>query len=166
MLSVAEYLARHHEVDVFWNDTHILEKAQEKFTFDLRKIHITPNIFSPKFTFLQKLSETKKYDTIIYLSDGSLPLTRTKKLIIHFQFPVEWVNNTFLNKIKFARTYKVFCNSKFTKQYIDKKFDTDSLVIYPPIDEPLFTHQPKENIILTVGRYGYLPNGENFKKHD
>ncbi len=167
MLTLASCLSGQHTVTIFWNDKTILDRAEKKFGIDLKKITLTPNIFSSHFSFFQKLNETKQYDAIIYLSDGSIPFILTKKLIIHFQFPVEWVSGkTIRSKLKIARTYKVFCNSAFTKQYIDRKFHIDSQIIYPPIDEPLKLNMKKENIILTVGRYGYLPNGKNFKKHD
>jgi len=59
----------------------------------------------------------------------------------------------FLNKIKLRKINKIVCNSKFTKNVIDKEYKVNSVVIYPPIDIVSFKPLKKENIILSVGRF-------------
>lgn len=175
MLSAASCLSDENEVLVFWDDPTILEKATTKLNIDLSKVKTTQNIFSPEIPTIKKLDESIRYDFIFFLSDGSIPFTLAKKTILHFQFPVEWVQgNTFVNKLKFKQIYDVICNSKFTQKYIDKKFGIHSTVIYPPcITSPLDKEKQKEidltqkeNLILTVGRYNALPQGGSFKKHE
>lgn len=165
ILTAASSLSKDHSVTVFWDDRTILQRAANKFNLDLERVEVSQNIFSANTSFLQRLRKTMKYDRILYLSDGSIPLVAAKKLLIHFQFPVEWVNtNSFVYLLKRARISKIICNSHFTKGYIDKKFGGDSFVLYPPADVSQINKNVKENIILTVGRFSMLPNKTDFKK--
>lgn len=165
MLTAASCLSKNNEVFVFWDKFNILEEAQNRFDLDLSNVKITPNIFSYETKTFQRIIKSRKFDLIIYLSDGSIPLLLTS-LIIHFQFPVEWVDvNSFVDRMKILRVKKIICNSYFTKKYIDRKFNVTSTVLYPPVDKGSQSKE-KENIILTVGRFGRLPEGSNFKKQD
>jgi glycosyltransferase involved in cell wall biosynthesis len=123
-----------------------------RFGVNISKIHISANIFSKKVGFLKKLNETRKFDAIIILSDGSIPFVLSKKLYLHVQRPIEHAGHGFKNKLKLKRVSKIFCNSYFTKSYIDKLLGLDSLVIYPPVDVEK-KNVKKENIILHVGRF-------------
>lgn len=166
MLTAASCLSREHSVFLFWNDQSIIKKAEERFGLDLSKVGLARNIFSKETTFFRRVLETRKYDLIIYLSDGSIPFILSKKVFIHFQFPVEWVNGrSFKIKLKLLRVPKIFCNSYFTKSFIDKKFTVKSIVLYPPAQIETGKTK-KENIILHVGRFGLSIEGSNFKKQD
>ena len=52
------------------------------FDIDLSQTTFITNIFSSHVSFLQRVREAAKYDVIIYLSDGSIPMFITKNLII------------------------------------------------------------------------------------
>ena len=173
MLTAAACLLVDNKVTIFWDDQTILDQARKKLHIDLSGVTIKKNIFAAKFSALKRLNETRKYDRLIILSDGSLPLTLARKTILHFQFPVEWVKSDRLEaKIKLMKISKVVCNSIFTKTFIDKKFHIRSTVLYPPCvtledirknsDRSLLAE--KENIILTVGRFSPLPDGSSIKK--
>ncbi|HRT39942.1 MAG TPA: glycosyltransferase family 4 protein [Candidatus Woesebacteria bacterium] len=118
-LTVAEILAKHgYHVDVFWSgDSQILNKAQDRFSLNLKNINLVPDIFdippqtiSPihnrhflhrlikyshsysKFDekikkMIQKFRITRQYDVFFFLSDGSSPFLFGKKNILHFQVP-------------------------------------------------------------------------------
>jgi glycosyltransferase involved in cell wall biosynthesis len=167
MLTLAHCLSRSHNVTLFWDpqdEAFIKKETLRKFNLNIENLSFTKSIFTPKTSLLKRLQETKKYDYIIYLSDGSIPVVSCK-LIIHFQFPVEWVKNSFLAKQKIKRVKKIICNSYFTKQFIDKKFSINSDVIYPPVT--LYNSSiEKQNTILTVGRFGKNKSGSIFKKQD
>ena len=169
MLTAASCLSKDNEVHVFWNEN-ILKKASEKFDIDLTKVKLSKNIFDVNIGFPKRFSESRKYDKIIFLSDGSLPLIATK-LYVHFQFPVEWVNaGSLINRLKVSRTSKFICNSAYTKQFIDERFNIKSVVLYPPTlfvkDLPKTNYKTKKNIILNVGRLSSLPDGTLFKKQN
>lgn len=170
MLTAALSLVDKHEVFVLWDlkfESEIREKAQTKLGLDLSKIKFADNIFSKKFSFLSRFQLSRKYDTVLFLSDGSIPLIWSK-LYVHFQFPVEHVEdaNSLKTKLKISRIKQFICNSNFTKFYVDKKFGRKSIVIYPPVEIKIDKPLKKENIILHVGRFGLNVEGLNFKKQD
>ncbi len=167
MLTAASCLSKEHDVFVFW-DQNILETASKKFNIDLSRVNVVKNIL--EYNLPAKLLKSRGFDAIFFLSDGSLPFVDTK-LFVHFQFPVEWVNaNSFVNRKKIQRVEKVICNSRFTKEFIDKEFSVQSEVLYPPTywekDFPKVDLKDKKNIILNVGRLSKLPDGTIFKKQD
>ncbi len=165
ILTAASSLSKEHRVTIFWDDSSILEKAAKKFNLEFNNVVVSSNIFSADTGFIKRYIQTLKYDRILFLSDGSIPLVGAKKLLIHFQFPVEWVNtNSFLFLFKKSRVSKIICNSYFTKQFIDKKFGVNSFLLYPPATTATEVKKKKENIILTVGRFSLLKNGTDFKK--
>jgi glycosyltransferase involved in cell wall biosynthesis len=152
MLSAAECLSENNEVTLFWDNRQDLELAKERFGLNLKNIKVSKNIFSPSFKFAKRLWETRKYDAIIVLSDGSIPLSLSKRLYLHIQRPIKDAAGGVKNRLKLARVNQIFCNSYFTKSYIDKQTGTESIVIYPPVDlRP--KKAEKENIILHVGRF-------------
>src|SRR4030066_114457 len=65
------------------------------------------------------------------------------------------------NKMKLFRVNSIICNSYFTKDFIDKEYGVDSIVIYPPVDTDKIKPARKENIILYVGRFSQLEQTNN-----
>lgn len=169
MLLAAACLSTSSNVEVFWDDASIAEKAEAKLGIDLSKVKFVNNIFNKNTSLFNRLLLTKKYDYIFVLSDGSLPLV-SSNLVIHFQFPVKNKKLEVLDKIKLKRISKIICNSNFTKQFIDKKFKVNSDVIYPPTffskDQPKIDFKKKKNIILNIGRYERFENKTSFKKQE
>lgn len=170
MLTAAKCLAEDHSVSLFWNtekEASIRQEALRKFALDLGNIAFKPNIFAKEISFWSRFKESSRYDVIIYLSDGSLPLLACK-LFVHFQAPVEWVSGSSIKtKIKLLKTQRIICNSQFTKQYIDRKFRVQSNVLYPPvIVKETSSAIKKENVILHVGRFGVQTAGSSYKKQE
>lgn len=169
MLTAASLLSENHQVSISWdtsNSDEIRQAAKQKFDIDLTRVSFMSNIFNKETSFVSRLSESKAFDLIIFLSDGSIPLVSTR-LFIHFQFPVEWINGkSLLNKLKMKRVDKIICNSEFTKSFIDRKFSVSSYVLYPPADIRSKKNIKKQNIVLHVGRFGQDREGHNYKKQD
>lgn len=167
MLTIAEYLSNNHEVSVFWNSQEDLEKAKKRFSLDLDSVKLSKNIFDKKISFISRYKASKKYDVIIFLSDGSLPFI-SSKLFIHFQRPMEHVSLSVFDRFKIKRVKDFFCNSIFTKDFIDSVYKVNSKVIYPPVAlHP--KNLKKQNVILHVGRFRPFDktNGsEDFKKQN
>lgn len=164
MMTIAECLSVDNTVIVFWNNKTDLKKVADRFSLDLSKITIKENIFSNQYPFLKRCLESLGYDALIILSDGSVPFVLSKKLFIHFQQPLPLIKKSFKNNLKNKRVNSFFCNSFFTKSYIDKEFQIESKVIYPPSNMILGKSQ-KENIILHVGRFRAINVGvEDYKK--
>jgi len=168
MLTIASCLAQNNEVFIFWDkakEDEIKKTASGKLGLNLSKIKFTDNIFAKDVSTVSRLIESNKFDAIVYLSDGSIPMVGTK-LYVHFQFPIEWVNGQDLKtKVKLSFVKKIFCNSKFTKKFIDNKLGVQSEILYPPIELHV-KDLKKENVILHVGRFDLSDSGVNYKKQD
>jgi len=169
MLSIASCLSSQHEVFIFWDkDKEVLIKqtALKKLGIDLSLIKFYKNIFSKNTSLISRFFDSRRFDAIVYLSDGSIPFAWTR-LFVHFQFPIEWVNGKSIKtRIKLFFIKKIFCNSYFTKNFIDKKLNVKSEILYPPVDLHVIKDMKKENVILHVGRFDVDPHGSNFKKQD
>ena len=169
MLSIASCLSSQHDVFVFWDkekESEIRQAAEKKLGVDLFSVKFYKNIFNRNISSVTRFFDSKKFDAIIYLSDGSIPFVGTK-LFVHFQFPIEWVNEKSIKtKIKLLFIKKIFCNSYFTKNFIDKKFNVKSEVLYPSVGINSVKNIKKENIILHVGRFDVDSRGTNYKKQD
>ncbi|HVZ58163.1 MAG TPA: glycosyltransferase family 4 protein [Patescibacteria group bacterium] len=170
MLSIALCLQENHEVTIFWDKTpveSICQLAKERFDFDLSRLQFAPSIFSKDVSLLHRLKESEKYDEIILLSDGSIPVLACR-LIVHFQSPMLWLQGKSIkSRLKLHRVKHIICNSRFTKSFIDNIFATDSVVVYPPVSlQGSFDPAKKENIILNVGRFGIYQAGSSLKKQD
>lgn len=152
MVTIGEILSQNNFVDFFWENKEDLEKIASRFSLDISKINLQKNIFSSRYPSYKRYLDTLKYDAIIVLSDGSIPVVLAKKLFIHFQQPFPAINPSVTNNLKKMKVRAFFCNSYFTKSFIDKEFDINSKVIYPPVDINN-KNIKKENIILNVGRF-------------
>jgi glycosyltransferase involved in cell wall biosynthesis len=107
--------------------------------------------------FVPDIGRGDGYDLCFWVSDGSIPILRSRKNFLHFQVPFHGVGGgSLLNKMKFFRINKIICNSNFTKATIDREFGVDSLVIYPPVDVGQIKPMRKEDMILSVGRFSQL----------
>lgn len=170
MLTAALTLAKNHEVTILWDKsqkTEIALRAKRRFGFDLTPFPFKDSFFTEKISLFSRLIQSREYDAILVLSDGSIPLVSCD-LILHFQSPMEWVRaDSFLSRIKLFRVKKFVCNSIFTKEYIDKRFHIVSEVVYPPVSIQVNGEvSRKENYILNVGRFGITGKGSSLKKQD
>lgn len=160
MMTIAEVLsAAGHAVDVFWDDQKVKKELTDRFSLDLQKVKFVSNLFeSGRF---EKWRRMKRYDALFFLSDGSLPFLFGRKNFIHVQVPFTNVNGrSLLNKIKLTRVDTVFCNSSFTKGFVDREFGLKSQVIFPPVAIEALKPLPKKRMILSVGRLGESLNNK------
>lgn len=161
MLTIASCLAKQHAVSVIWHNKNILQDAQQRFNIDLSSVSATPNIFVKKMSPLEKFAKTKEYDVMFFLSDGSVPLLFAKKNFLIMQHPLPWVSNNILTKLKLSKVKKIIVYSEFVKSYIDRTFNTNSVVLPPAVEQIAYDPRKKENTILSVGRF---TEGMNAKK--
>lgn len=165
MMTLAKCLADEHDVSIFWDNKEDLTKLKKRFLLDLTKIKLVRNIFSSATSFLERINQSRKYDSIILLSDGSVPFLFSKKTFLHIQQPLPG-RLSLKTRLKLKRINKVFCNSYYTKSHVDEFFGINTEVLYPPVDlKP--EKMKKENIILTVGRFrvkNVLVGGGDYKK--
>lgn len=161
MMTIAECLSRENDVDIFWDNAKDLKKVEDRFNLDLSRLKLTDNIF--KYPFIKKQKASRKYDLIIMLSDGSIPVLSSKKLYLHMQQPTHASLNL-KNKLKLKRIDKIFCNSEFTKKFIEKNYKFKCDLLYPPVSI-YGKSENKENIIFHVGRFRVMNvKSEDYKK--
>ncbi len=159
MLTLGEHWSKTHDVSIFWDDATIIDTSQERFQLDLSHVEVVPNVFK-NGSLIKKMMVSASYDCIVFLSDGSVPMTLAKKNILHFQVPFSKI---LMNVWKKTRYQYVVCNSVFTKNHLDSSLGIPTTVIYPPVAYDKFHGGKKENLIVSVGRF----NGHyNVKKQD
>lgn len=153
-LTLAGHWSERHETVIFWDDPNIIGAAEQRFGIDLAGVRVVPNIFKNGNIF-RKLLESRKYDLIFFLSDGSIPASFATHNILHFQVPFASV---LADPWKLRRYDAIVCNSQFTKREIDQQVGESAVVIYPPVQRvPLDRGQKKKKRILSVGRFtGYF----------
>ncbi|HKB88328.1 MAG TPA: glycosyltransferase family 4 protein [Patescibacteria group bacterium] len=150
-----------YEVDLEWKSPEIIKKLEDRFGLDLAGVRVRNDV-----------NRGDGYDLCFWVSDGSIPTLKSRKNILHFQFPFQNVNGrSLLNKMKLYRIENIIVNSEFTKKFIDSEYGVDSIVVYPPVDTLAIKPKRKENIILYVGRFSHLTQSkrqdvlvDNFKK--
>jgi glycosyltransferase involved in cell wall biosynthesis len=149
MMTIAKCLSTDNEVDVFWDELEDFEMIRDRFSLDLSKVRLTKNIFN--LSFIDKQLASRKYDAIIILSDGSIPILSAKKVFLHLQQPVSY-SLSVKDKIKLKKIDKIFCNSKFTKNFVEDNYKIKCELLYPPVS--IFgNNSKKENTIFHVGRF-------------
>lgn len=166
MLTVAACLSQQHDVTIFWNIPEDVAAVAKRFSIQLDTCKIASNIFSKNFSTWQRLQATHAYDALIVLSDGSVPLSLSKYLFLHIQQPLSIaLHESILENFKRSRVTKIFYNSPFTSEKNSELFKgIPSTIIYPPVKH-IHVKEPKENIILHVGRFRPMNDGaDDFKK--
>jgi len=153
MMKITQCLAgNNHDIDIFWDNKKDLDELKDRFLLDLSGIKLEKNIFSTQTSLFERLKQSRKYDIIIVLSDGSIPLLLCGKIFLHLQQPLSFQKIGLTERLKLLKIKRIFCNSYYTKSFIDKTLKVKSDVLYPPIElKPKKVN--KENIILHVGRF-------------
>lgn len=161
MITIAKCLSKENDVDVFWDNESDLKSVGERFGLDLSKIELVPNIFN--YSFVKRQKHSAKYDAIVVLSDGSIPILSSKKIFLHMQQPIAY-NLSLKDKLKLRRISSLFCNSLFTKDFIEKNYKIKCDLLYPPVSV-LGNSEKKENVIFHVGRFRVMNvKSKDFKK--
>lgn len=149
MMTIAKCLSKNNDVSVFWNNKEDLDKVDQRFSLGLGSIKVVNNIFAKPF--IDKQKEARKYDIVIMLSDGSIPILSSKKLYLHIQQPMS-NKLSVKDRLKLKRVEGVFCNSNFTKDFIEENYKIKCDLLYPPVSI-YGNDEKKENIIFHVGRF-------------
>lgn len=150
------------QVDLLWSgETTIITQAEKRFNLDLKGVNVKKSFFQDGRSLLSKLNESRKYDFLFFVSDGSVPLLGAKINWLHFQVPFHAVGGRSLkNRVKLRKIKRIIVNSRFTKNVIDQEFGVNSKIIYPPVDIKAFAPLKKTKTILYVGRFSNLLQGK------
>ena len=113
-------------------------------------------ISSPLYAggFLEKLTWTSRFDSLYYVTDGSLFFSFAKKNYLHIQVPLLLDKSILIERLKLANWQSKNTNSEFTKKIIEASWNTHiDLVLNPKVSVPSRIPKQKEKIILHVGRF-------------
>lgn len=171
MLSIAEILSKDHCVDLFL-DKHqltlepelLIPKLAKYLNLDLSKINLLPAPIGVGSHLLERILFLRKYDLLIYLTDGSIFYSTAKKSLLHFQVPFK--NSAAIGlwgKLKLSTWNLAICNSLFTQKYIDQSWAIKTALLYPPVEIEKIKPLKKEKWILSVGRFTSF---SKTKKHE
>lgn len=169
ILTIAEAFSQTDEVSVLLDD-HLFElgieniksKIQKLHGLDLSKVNFIEAPIGKGSSFLSRIIFLKKYDWLIYLTDGSVFYSTAKNNVIHFQVPFENAPKGVWGNLKLKSWNVAIYNSDFTKESVEKNWKIRGEVIYPPVSVDKFKILHKKKQILSVGRFfGYLQD----KKH-
>ena len=132
-----------------------IQKSYENFlNYSLDGIKFIKTAFNKKNNFFKKLLWTRNFDLIYYQTDGSLFFSLAKKNILHIQVPLILDKSSLLDKLKLRNWQIKNTNSYFTKDVIEKSWETKiDYVHQPAINLEEFVAGEKEKIILNVGRF-------------
>lgn len=153
-LTIAQLLSFEHEsVELFGNEEIDVPRLEKRLGLDLSRVNYHKINFV-KLDLVRRLLITLSCDVFFFLSDGSIPLSLSRNSILHFQTPFSFPKRVSLwDRLKMRLINAVICNSNYTKKYIDESYGVTSRVIYPPVDVSKFRPLPKENVIISVGRF-------------
>jgi len=138
-------------VDIEWKDKSLVRKIEDRFGITLKNTKVVKDI-----------KRGDGYDVCYWITDGSIPLLKSRNNILNFQEPFKGVNgDSLINRMKLVRINSSICYSKFVKKIIDKEYRIKSKIVPPAIDIERFKSRKKENVILYVGRFSTLKQSKN-----
>lgn len=171
MMTIAEVISQHSEVDILLNK-HLFNKGADylkselskRFNLDLIKTHFILAPIGERANSISRAFFLKKYDLFFYLTDGSIFLPTAEKNILHIQSPIiGQPTKNLWGKIKLKFWDLIIYNSEFTQKFSKNNWPINSKIIYPPVDIQSIKPLKKRNNILSVGRFfGFLKD----KKHE
>lgn len=115
---------------------------------------IDPKEFGIELEGIKKVDKLGTYDVFLNISHFQVHEPVGKRNLAYIYYPqYDW-------KDKLAQ-YEVVTQSKFIQDEIKSKWGLSSSLIYPPTDISQFRIEPKEKIILSVGRFFKVEGGNN-----
>ncbi|OGE32052.1 hypothetical protein A2631_02955 [Candidatus Daviesbacteria bacterium RIFCSPHIGHO2_01_FULL_44_29] len=170
MLTIAECLSGENAVDVLLDThlktlplEHIIKKIESLHGLDLSKVNFINAPLGAGSSSLARFFFLRKYDYLFFLTDGSVFWNSAKNGIIHFQRPFDPSGHAGWLDAKLKTWRGAIFNSKFTGEYIQKRWKLSGQVIYPPVTKEHTQILKKKKQIVSVGRFfGFTKS----KKHE
>lgn len=134
--------------------TSIRRKYEAFLNESLERVEFVATPLGTSASFWQKLKWTAQFDVMYYATDGSLFFSLAKRNILHIQVPLQLAKNAPLERLKLFNWSVKNTNSEFTKQVIERSWQTRiNFVHHPMVDLSFPKRVKKEKIILSVGRF-------------
>lgn len=165
ILTIAEYLARMHSVDLLlddklpqWPGEKWKQKIQDRLGIDLRLVGVREGYINREGFQTEARRLFSEYDAFFYMTDGTLFHCSAANAFLLIQKPgmLHNVRGTSPRSfpVSLLRSWNnTVCYSIFTKTLLDQEWGINARVLYPPVDVGAFRPIEKKNIILSVGRF-------------
>ena len=154
LLQFASCLSQDNQVYLVWPDPQIVNQARARFDLDLSNFTVIPYL-PPRF-------HLQEFGLLFFVSDGSIPFLPLGKSIFFFMSPFRHVHGrSLVNQTKLKFINLVICNPRYSKKFIVHEFNVNSQVVYPAVELPKAISGPKQNIILSVGRFSRTLHDKN-----
>ncbi|AXV39236.1 MAG: hypothetical protein CIT02_02320 [Methanobacterium sp. BAmetb5] len=167
---IAEILAEKNDVEFIVFEKPNVEELESRLNVDLQGVNIRKfelNYFVQvlhlhkhvKAFLLKKI--TKQYDIFINQDINTVIPANSSKNFYICQIPPTNIKRSIFERVM-ARTFldqnlktydKIVVYSTFVKKWIEKYFDNKIEILNPPVDIEKFHPGPKENKIVSVGRF-------------
>ncbi len=172
LLTIAECLLPKHQVDLIIprsSSAMILslkEKLSQNFNLKLDGLNVITGPFGTGGSAWERWRFTGRYDVFYYMTDGSFFISHAKRNIAHFMIPFNrppgLIQKLKLNTWQVKTTHSYFC-----KQTLERIWKIKiNFVHWGAVDTKLFMPQPKQNLILSVGRWFSPSGGKHCKRQD
>ncbi len=161
LFDVANVLTAAHDVSIAVSEqflgTDTLEEVKQKYErFYGKKLRNCQFITTPLFTsksYIEKLRWTAQFDSLYYVTDGSLFFSLAKRNLLHIQIPFTH-RVSFLDACKLLNWDRINVNSQFTQQTLQHSWSqAKTTVLYPVVELPTLHKEVKKKKILAVGRF-------------
>jgi len=172
LLTIAECLLPKHEVDLIipQNKINLIpglkQKLADNFHLKLDGLKTIPGPFGSGGSAWQRWRFTGRYDVFYYMTDGSFFVPGASRNIAHFMIPFNRPPN-FIQRLKLNTWQVKTTHSRFCKEALERiwKIKID-FVHWGAVDTRLFRPLPKQNLILSVGRWFSPKGGKHCKRQD
>ncbi|MCX6816766.1 MAG: glycosyltransferase [Candidatus Beckwithbacteria bacterium] len=172
LLTVAECLLPKHRVDLIIprNKIKLISGLKQKFTdnfhLKLDGLNVIPGPFGPGSSAWGRWQFTGGYDVFYYMTDASFFVSGAKRNIAHFMIPFNrppgLIQRLKLNTWQVKTTHSFFC-----KQALERIWKIKiNFVHWGAVDTEIFVPQPKQNLIVSVGRWFSPSLNKHCKRQD
>jgi len=143
----------------------------KKFRLKFKKFSVYQRMIHYSFLKSKIKRTVGDQDVEILTQDVAFTLGIGKKIIAYVHFPeffthlesakprTRWFWRLYYAPIAWYLRRKIdkidlfLCNSNYTKKAIKERWGKDAIVVYPPVDIERIKPAPKENLVVTVGRF-------------
>ncbi len=167
MIQICQYyISKGYELTISW-EKDITKDLERKL-----RLNLPPQItWIPKlatYSLFQKMLLLRKYDILLYATDGSYFFSTAKKTICFAMVPNRQLYQMdLINRLK-TRGWRWIANSKFTQGNL-KRYGVSAHIVYPIIDVPtdcLPLSKPVTGTALTLVSVGRFFRHLHSKRHD
>ncbi len=174
LLSIAESSSRSADTFLLVSKAQVVQtekklRVYEKtFGLDLSKVQVRSTVIGSPRSSVQIFQETRKYDVLFAMTDGSFFASGAKKSHLIIQVP--WMRKlSVFESLKLSTWKSIIVYSDFVGEILKKSWKTSKIqVLSPYVDvhdfHPLESVQ-KEKLIISVGRF-FSHAKSNSKKQD